>query len=46
LASDSFAWSSGENRLKPDFFNDILGIGYQLLRLRRPELLPSVLLWN
>ncbi|MBO3458567.1 type 2 lanthipeptide synthetase LanM family protein [Aetokthonos hydrillicola Thurmond2011] len=30
----------------PCFFQGISGIGYQLLRLAHPELVPSVLLWN
>lgn len=30
----------------PSFFQGTAGIGYQLLRLAYPELLPSVLLWE
>lgn len=30
----------------PGFFRGIAGIGYQLLRLAEPDLLPSVLLWK
>ncbi|MEH2072559.1 MAG: type 2 lanthipeptide synthetase LanM family protein [Nostoc sp.] len=30
----------------PSFFQGIAGIGYQLLRLAYPDLLPSVLLWE
>jgi lantibiotic modifying enzyme len=30
----------------PDFFGGTAGIGYELLRLAYPEVLPSVLLWE
>ena len=30
----------------PSFFQGTAGIGYELLRLAYPELLPSVLLWE
>jgi lantibiotic modifying enzyme len=30
----------------PGFFRGTAGIGYELLRLARPDLLPSVLLWE
>lgn len=30
----------------PSFFRGIAGIGYELLRLAQPDLLPSVLLWE
>jgi type 2 lantibiotic biosynthesis protein LanM len=30
----------------PGFFQGMAGIGYQLLRMARPDLLPSVLLWE
>lgn len=34
------------NELNLSFFQGIAGIGYQLLRLAQPELLPEVLLWQ
>ena len=30
----------------PGFFTGAAGVGYELLRLERPDLLPSVLLWE
>ena len=30
----------------PGFFQGTAGIGYELLRMARPDLLPSVLLWE
>jgi lantibiotic modifying enzyme len=30
----------------PSFFQGTAGIGYELLRMARPDLLPSVLLWE
>jgi lantibiotic modifying enzyme len=30
---------------QPGFFQGTAGIGYQLLRLAQPDLLPSALLW-
>jgi lantibiotic modifying enzyme len=30
----------------PGFFQGTAGIGYELLRMVRPDLLPSVLLWE
>lgn len=36
----------GGQALNPGFFQGIAGIGYQLLRLARPERLPSVLLFE
>jgi lantibiotic modifying enzyme len=30
----------------PGFFQGKAGIGYELLRMARPDLLPSVLLWE
>jgi type 2 lantibiotic biosynthesis protein LanM len=34
------------NGLSPAFFQGMAGIGYQILRIARPQLLPSVLLWS
>jgi lantibiotic modifying enzyme len=31
---------------QPGFFQGMAGIGYALLRLAHPDLLPSVLLWE
>ncbi len=30
----------------PGFFNGVSGVGYQLLRMTHPDLLPSILLWD
>jgi len=34
------------NAFSPSFFQGSAGVGYQLLRLAHPEVLPSVLLWS
>ncbi len=38
--------NASQGALNPGFFQGIAGIGYQLLRLAYPELLPVVLLWE
>lgn len=45
-AAGSFQWPSGGDRYNPGFYTGIAGIGYQLLRLENPQLLPSVLSWE
>jgi lantibiotic modifying enzyme len=41
-----FVWRHGDDSLNPGLFQGVAGIGYQLLRLRDPAALPSVLLWD
>lgn len=41
-----FAWPHGAGRFSPGFFSGRAGVGYQLLRLKRPEVLPSILCWD
>ncbi len=45
-ARGEFFWGSGDDRMNPGFFQGVSGIGYELLRLTAPEILPSVLLWD
>ena len=37
---------NGTTRFAPGFHRGLAGIGYQLLRLATPDILPSVLLWH
>lgn len=37
-------WETGP--YDPSFFQGVTGVGYQLLRLTHPDLLPSVLMWS
>jgi len=39
-------WLLGDDELNPGFFTGISGVGYELLRLTHPDVLPSVLLWE
>lgn len=41
-----FFWPSGIDAQNPGFFTGISGVGYQLLRMAHPGVLPSVLLWG
>jgi lantibiotic modifying enzyme len=42
----AYRTQSGLGMVDPGFFSGIAGIGYTLLRLAKPESLPSVLLWK
>lgn len=41
-----FRCSAGLDEFSPGFFTGLSGIGYELLRITHPEVLPSVLLWD
>jgi lantibiotic modifying enzyme len=41
-----FRCSAGLDQFSPGFFTGLSGIGYELLRMTHPEVLPSVLLWD
>jgi type 2 lantibiotic biosynthesis protein LanM len=45
-ARGEFIWGGGDDRMHPGFFQGVSGIGYELLRLTSPQILPSVLLWD
>ena len=42
----AYALEPGENECNPSFHQGLAGIGYQLLRLAKGDLLPSALLWQ
>lgn len=42
----TFQWIPGADRYNPGFFSGISGVGYELLRLTHPDVLPSALLWR
>ncbi|MEM1360802.1 MAG: type 2 lanthipeptide synthetase LanM family protein [Pseudomonadota bacterium] len=42
----SFDFLLGNDKVNPGFHQGLAGIGYFLLRLDHPEILPSVLLWD
>ncbi|MBD2387090.1 type 2 lanthipeptide synthetase LanM family protein [Cylindrospermum sp. FACHB-282] len=42
----TFIFSSNFKAYDPGFFHGSTGIGYQLLRIAYPDLLPSILLWE
>jgi type 2 lantibiotic biosynthesis protein LanM len=44
--SGGFRWPSGLNSFSPGFFTGLSGVGYEILRLAHPAILPSVLLWD
>ncbi len=43
---NAYALEPGEEEFNPSFHQGMAGIGYQLLRLAKGKLLPSVLLWQ
>src|SRR5436305_2153016 len=45
-ARGGFLWLGGDDSINPGLFQGIAGIGYQLLRLAEPAVIPSVLLWS
>ena len=44
-AGDGYGLHCGRELFNPALFQGLSGIGYELLRLARPEAVPSVLLW-
>jgi lantibiotic modifying enzyme len=46
FAQGGFPWRHGDDALNPTLFQGIAGIGYEMLRLAAPDLLPSILLWD
>jgi lantibiotic modifying enzyme len=42
----TFKWGLATERHSPGFFTSMAGVGYELLRLTHPEVLPSLLLWE
>ncbi len=45
-AAGSFNWWLADDDFNPGFFSGLAGVGYTLLRLDKPDLFPSVLLWD
>lgn len=45
-ATGGFQWGGTRDRFNPGFHTGVAGIGYQLLRMEHPDLLPSILTWE
>lgn len=41
-----YRWAAGTDAHNPGFFTGVSGVGYELLRLCYPDILPSILLWE
>jgi type 2 lantibiotic biosynthesis protein LanM len=46
MAERGFQWAAGTDTQNPGFFTGVSGVGYEILRLSNPAVLPSVLLWE
>jgi lantibiotic modifying enzyme len=46
VAQGGFRWRIADDSLNPSLFQGIAGIGYELLRLAEPGVLPSILCWD